>query len=280
MKNSKLKIFLITLVLVLMLGIVALYIYDVVVLKTPYTKNLLRMILLVITMAGTILKLTQRRGRRPLMFYENVYKNELGAAFNHKPRLRKTLLSACRMYNESDYQKALKYLFRLLKEAQSGQDAIPVYLFIALCFTDAGVYPEAIRAYYELLKYDPRNSRAHSNLGRLLMEVGDFEQAHKHYDRAIELKPDNYYAYNNRANYYFQTDDYPMAIEDALKALEIKNNGVEAAGLLTIIYALLGDTENQKKYYHIAITSGKRPEELNAAIKYYMSEQQAGAHSE
>ena len=59
---------------------------------------------------------------------------------------------------------------------------------------------------------------------------------------------------------------------DAKQALAIKNKGVEAAGLLTIIYALHGDEENKKKYYHIAITSGKKPEDLNAAIQHYLAE--------
>ena len=29
--------------------------------------------------------------------------------------------------------------------------------------------------------------------------------------------------------------------------------------------------ENKKKYFHIAITSGKKPDDLNAAIRYYLS---------
>ena len=274
MKSNKLKIFLTILVVFLMLGIVALYIYDVVIAKTPYTKNLFKAILVICTLAGTIFKLHQGRSGKALIFYEKAYAEELGAAFNHKPALRKKLLCACRLFDEADYQKSLKYLFQLLREAEFSRDRIPVYLFIALCFTNAGVYTEAIDAYYELLKIDPRNAQAHSNLGNLLMAKGDFEQAIKHIDRSIELKPNNYYAYDNRADYHFKMQDYPQAIADAKKALEVKNNGVESASLLAIIYALLGDEENKKKYYHIAITAGQRPEALNKAIAHYLNEQQ------
>ena len=63
-----------------------------------------------------------------------------------------------------------------------------------------------------------------------------------------------------------------MAIDDAKKALEIKNNGVEAADLLTVIYALRNDEENRRKYYHIALVSGKSPEELDEAICYFLNE--------
>lgn len=88
---------------------------------------------------------------------------------------------------------------------------------------------------------------------------GDFESALKHYNKSIEIKPDNYFAYINRANYYFRINEYDNAVANAKKALEIKNNGVEAASLLTVIYALTNDDENKKKYYHIAITSGRHP---------------------
>ena len=185
----------------------------------------------------------------------------------------KKLLCACRLYNESNYRKALKYLFQLLREVEFERDSIPVLLFIALCYTDAGINSEAIKVYYDLLKIDPDNPQVHSNLGGLYIDEGDFETALKHYNKSIELKPDNYFAYINRANYYFRKKEYNNAIIDAKQALEFKNNGVEAAGLLTIVYALQGDEENKKKYYHIAIASGKNPTDLNEAIQFYLTEQ-------
>lgn len=274
MKNGKLKTVLTVAVILLIFGIVALYVYDVAVIKTPYTKNLFKMIAVVFMLLGTLVRLTRGQGRRSLVLYEKAFEKELGAAFNHKPFLRKKLLCACRLYDESNYRKALKYLFQLLKEADFSRDAVPVYLFIALCFRDAHVYPEAIKAYYEILKLDPSNARIHSNLGYLLISEGDYDQARKHFDRSIELDPNNYYAYNNRADYFFRIEEYQNAIADAQKALEVKNNGVEAANLLTIIYAMLGDEENRKKYYHTAITSGSDPTVLQNAIAHYLSENQ------
>ena len=108
------------------------------------------------------------------------------------------------MYDESNYRKALKYLYQLLKDAEYKEDVCSVLLFIALCYTDAHIPEEAIKVYTKLLQIDPRNPQVHSNLGLLYIEVGDFETAREHYDRSIQYKPDNYYAYINRANCFFR----------------------------------------------------------------------------
>lgn len=273
MKKKTSNIIWIAVVILLIVGIIAFYLYDVIWVKTTYTKNLFRTIAIIALLLGTLLKLVNGSGRKSLEVYEKAYANELGYAFKNKPFQRKKLLCACRLYDESNYRKSLKYLYQLLREVEFERDSIPVLLFIALCYTDAGVTDEAINVYYDLLKIDPNNPQVHSNLGGLFIDEGDFESALHHYNKSIELKPDNYFAYINRANYYFRQNEYDNAIIDAKQALEFKNNGVEAASLLTIIYALQGDEENKKKYYHIAITSGKNPLDLNEAIQYYLNEQ-------
>ena len=261
-------------VVLLILGIVGFYLYDALVLKTAFSKNIFRLLSVAFLLLGTLVRLQNPGNRKSLAFYEKAYEKELSGAFLNAPFLRKKLLCACRLYNECNYRKALKYLYQLLKDAEQKEDACAVLLFIALCYTDAHLPEEAIKVYSELLRMDPQNALAHSNMGFVYIELGKFEEAHACYDKAIACKPDHYYGYVNRANYYFRMEGYDNAISDAKQALEIKNNGVEAAGLLTIIYALQGDEENKKKYYHIAITSGKSPEDLNEAIQYYLSEKE------
>lgn len=269
---NKRKIAVTVLIIVVIIGLIGFYLFDVFYSKTPYKENLLRVISTLCVLVATLIRVHRGTQRASLDFYEKFYEKEIGYAFKNKPLQKNKLLCACRLYNESNYRKALKYLFQLLKEAEFDRDMVSVLLFIALCYTDAGATEEAIKVYYDLLKIDSNNATAHSNIGHLHIKQGDFESALMHYNKSIEIKPDNYYAYSNRANYYFRTDDFDSAIEDAKKAIEIKNNGVEAASLLTIIYALRGDEENKKKYFHIAVTSGKSPEEINDAIKYYSEE--------
>ena len=272
MKRKTVSILISILIIVCILGLTGFYLYDVIYLKTPFQKNLFRTLAIVFMLLGTLVRVINGGRRNGLNVYEKAYSDIIGYAFNNKPMLRKKLLCACRLYNESNYRKAIKYLSELLPVCEQNRDRIPVLFFIALCYEDAGANEDAIKVYYDLLSIDTGNTHAHSNIGRLLMEVGDFETAVGHYNKAVEFDPNNYSAYINRANYYFKIQDFENAIADAKKALSIRNNGSEAASLLTIIYALQNDEENKKKYYHISITSGKSPEDMNAAIEYFMNE--------
>lgn len=272
MKKSKANIIIILFLLLLLIGLIAFYLYDVICLNTPYTRNLFRAAAIACLLLLIMLRVISGGRRKGLEAYEAAYAKELGDAFADRPFHRKMLLCACRLYDEDNYGKALKYLFKLLLQAISKTDSVPIFLFIALCYTDIGAGTEAVQAYSDLLKLDPDNAQAHSNLGSLLAGIGDFEGALEHYNRSIELRPDNYYAYINRANYHFRKGEYEFAITDAKQALEFKNNGVEAASLLTVIYALQDDFDNKKYYYHLAITSGKKPMDLDQAIEYFLSE--------
>lgn len=256
----------------LMTALLAFYIYDVAVLKTAPTKNLGRVVLIILALCGTLTKLLTGTGRKGLNVYEQAYKKELGNAFASNPMARKKLLCATRLYNESNYAKALKHLMQLMNEVESVEDRSPVMLFVALCYTDAGMLQDAVRAYQELLKYDLRHAQAHSNLGILYMELGDYESARRHYDAAITYAPENYHAWLNRASLLFRTGELDDATADAHRALEIQNNGKAAAALLAILYALKGDEENKQKYRHQAIVAGEAPGALDSAIAHYARE--------
>lgn len=261
-----------TVIVVLLLGIIGFYLYDVIILKTEITKNLFRTLATVFFLLGVLVKMLGATGRKGLQIYEKSYEKELGTAFNEHPVYRKKLLCACRLYDESNYNKAIKYLYQLLDEANNKDDFKAVLLFLALCYTEIGLSDEAIKVYNERLKYAANDSQTHSNLGILYLNAGDNENALKHYNKAIDCDRKNYYAFNNRANLYFRVKDYDKAISDAETALAIKNNGKEAAGLLAVIYALKNDRENKEKYFHIAVASGNNAQELREAIELYRCE--------
>lgn len=258
---------------VLALGCLGFYIYDVVWNNSPYQDNLLKLVLIFCLAIASFIRMFRGGSRASLSFYENAYAKELGGAFQHSPALRKKLVSATRLYDESNYRKALKLLFTLAKEAKSENDLVPVLLFSALCYTDMGLTDYAIKVYYNILESSPRNSQVHSNLAGLHLQQGDFKLALSHYDEAINCDHNNYFAYNNRANCYFRMQEYDKAIDDAKKALEIKNNGVEAATLLAVIFALKGDEENKEKYYRLATVSGRPAQEIDRAIQHHINTQ-------
>ena len=271
MKSKKTVITLRIVLALAMVGIIGAYIYDIYANGTPIRENIFKVLSIACALLGTLVRLSAKRGRRSLDFYEKNYKNELGRAFADEPKLRKKLIGAVRLYNENNFRKAIKILTELLGKADASSDRIPVLLFTALCYSDMGCSPEAVNVYYRMLEIDGRNDRIHSNLGLQLMRLGDTSRALEHYEKAVEYNPDSYFAYVNRGNCYFNQDDYENAEKDALRALEIRGNGKEAASLLAILYALKGDEEAKKKYIRIYVTNGGNGEGLKAAIAHYIT---------
>lgn len=271
MKNRIVLNILRVVIILAIFGVIGAYIYDIYANGTPFGDNIFRTAAIVFMLLGTLVRLMGRRGRRNLDFYEKHFKDELGQAFASKPLMRKKLVCAVRLFNESNYKKALKYLDDLLKKAESPRDGLPVLLFIALCYSDAGYPEDAIRVYQKMLDIDHRSERVHSNLGFQLMRVGDFSLALQHFGKAIEYNPQHYFAYVNRANCYFRQDDYENAEKDALKALEIRSNGAEAASMLVILSAVKGDVEAEKKYTRIYVNNGGDGNELREAVAHYMA---------
>lgn len=281
MKNKAARIIFTIIAILLMLVILGLYAYGVLVQQKPPMEQVPRTVAVIAGGIGIIVKVHSGAGRRKsLQIYEKAYEAELGNAFAQDPKRRKKLLKACRFYNETNYNAALKLLTQLQKEKPQRNDLVPVLLFTALCYDDAGVRREAVRVYEQLLTYDPCNSTACGNLGLLYKSNGEPEKALQQFSRAIDFDRENYYAYNNRASCYFDMEQYDLAIADAKQALVIKHNGREAAGLLAIIYALLDDDENSKKYYHLAIKAGQTPEKLDCAIRHYLNRRDAEPEEE
>lgn len=67
----------------------------------------------------------------------------------------------------------------------------PLYHYnLAVAYTQAGLYEEAIEAYEKALSFNPQNPEAHYNLGLLYQNFKfDPEQAILHYQKYLELKP-------------------------------------------------------------------------------------------
>ncbi len=260
-------------IVILAAALTGFFIWGVVSGEASLSKTLPRMLVTLISCVIALIKINGGANRRlSLDHIEQAYREEIGDAFIPRPMLRKKLLCAIRLYNESNYSKAMKYLSDLVKRAEGAEEYTAVMLFVALCFTDAGLYPQAVEAYERVLDAEPSKVIAHSNLGILYAEMGEYDKALESYNMAIAYDRGHYYAYSNRANCYFKMGEDALAVEDALRALEIKNNGREAAGLLYVLYSLSGDTENRDKYCRIAVSAGASREALDLAVESYSSE--------
>lgn len=259
----------IVLYIILILGCIGLYLYGVIVKQADPQKNLMEMLLVI---AGCILGLfrgNRRSGRSSLAFYEKSYQNEIGQAFATDAKNRKQLLGALRDYNENKLKKASVTLEQLKDDCRVQDDYYAVGLFLALCYTEMGLFEAAIKEYDVLIAHRLENSRIYNNLGHVYAKLGRNAQAMENYEKALSLSPENEYAYINIANLSFGDGDFETAVTYAKKALEINSKLKQAANLLAIVYAIRDDKENADKYFHVALACGSDPAELKNAIAYY-----------
>ena len=110
-------------------------------------------------------------------------------------------------------------------------------------------------------------ARAWSNLGLIYSNNGDYQKAIECYNSAIKYAPNDAIYHNNMAIAYFRLGEHDLAIEYAEKALAANGKTYQAATLLSMIYATLGNEELCKKYFTVAVTNGQNPESLKAAIE-------------
>lgn len=264
------KIFLLILVILLLCANVGFYLYEVLVQQVPPTENLFRTIAIFIGGLSTIFKLYKPRKRNSLKYYELQYTDILDKVFVDRKKLYKKLLCAIRLYNEDKITKAIKSLRKLLHKCEKPKDFYAVYLFTALCYTDIGLYDIA-EDIYEKMKYkNIADSVVYSNLGSVQRNAGKLEDAIRSFSYALSLDRTNANAYNNLAQAYFKNYELDLAEEYALKTLEVNAKMHQASALLSVIYAIKGDRENCDKYFHIAVSSGRDPKELQESIQYFL----------
>ena len=264
------KIILLILVILLLCADVGFYLYEVFINHVSPTENLLRTLAIFFAGLSTIFKLYKPKKRHSLKFYELRYDDIIDNAFAEQPKQRKKLLKAIRIYNQNKFLIAVKRLERLKRYCQKVKDNYAVHLFIALCYTDANLLTQAIAVYQYMINKNYADTIVYSNLGHIQSSMGKYEEAIRNFEYALGMDRTNAQAYHNLASVYFNMDELDSAIFYDQKALEINGKMHQAATLLTIIYALQNDRENFDKYFHIAVTSGKNPQELNQIVEYYL----------
>ena len=254
--------------ILLIVAIVGLYFYDLHINNTDPSENLFRTLSIVfLCLAG--LARTSSKGRRTLKFYEAQYEEIIKYAFLDQPLWRNKLLCAIRLYSENNLDKSMKYLIDLRERCHSKEDQYAVCLFAALCYTQDKQYDQAEHIYQQMVNAQIADSRIFSNLGNAQNKQGKHEKALRNYQYALNYDRNNDYAYNNIAQAYFQMHQFEEAIPYAKKALEINPKMRQASSLLAVIYALLNDSENKEKYFHMAIASGDNANDLKKVIEYY-----------
>lgn len=120
-------------------------------------------------------------------------------------------------------------------------------------------YPEAIEAYKELLKAEPRNASLLNRLGMAYFNMSELDQAKKYYERAIKADKHFADALNNLGVVWYQKKKYRRAVSYYKQAIALRP---ELASLHSNLgYAYFGD-----KKFDLAMASFQRAMELDPLV--------------
>ena len=272
-KGTVIRIVLTIALVALILFVALLYVTDITLRGKDPRDELARMIVIVLTSLVALVRLWGTGGGRPggLARYERDYGDDLGDAFAERPRLRKKLLRATRLYNEHKPMAAIKLLNSLWKQCEHKDEYHAVGVFHALALTDMGARESAAEVYRSLIAMGAASTTVYGNLGHLCSELGNYEEAVLNLQLSIRCDASNPAPYHNLAMLYFDVYDLESAKEWALKALDVNQKYHLSASLLAVVFSLEGDEVNAQKYLHVAVTLGEDPARLKAAIAHYMA---------
>jgi len=137
----------------------------------------------------------------------------------------------------------------------------------ALALYRNGEYAEAIDAFKESIRRNPRSSENYFFLALAYDKLGDYENAINFYQECIRLKPDSVEAYCNLALAFQEVGDNRSAIEAFSNAIRIKPKHSKAIANLGMIYIELGEFNNAGKQWALLNSVDRTlADELYAAI--------------
>lgn len=200
-------------------------------------------------------------------YFEKAYAEELKASFKRDLCAKVTVLSALKDFNNNKYPRCLKKLSKVFDQPLTSKERCVIYLFSALCCEEIESFDQAITFYCYLLRDDPENSTALSNLSIIHKKLGNMNIAVGFAEKAVEADPTNCTAIHNAASAYFDKFNFEKAKFYAQKALQIKADFRVSLSLLAMIYALENDNKNYEYYKTAAIHSGQDQEALESAIE-------------
>ncbi|HVM48466.1 MAG TPA: tetratricopeptide repeat protein [Candidatus Acidoferrum sp.] len=132
----------------------------------------------------------------------------------------------------------------------------PEYLYVfnlGNAYADAGKPTEAIAAYREALRLDPKASAAHHNLGLVLQGQGKNQEAIAEFRAALDLQPDYESAEHNLANRLAEAGRLDEAIAHYLAAIRLDPKHAENYNGLGICYAMQGKMPEAEQQFREAV---------------------------
>ncbi len=181
----------------------------------------------------------------------SVYIANLGIAFLRSGNIDSAIKHLKRAIKiQPDYEQAHYNLGSAYIKNQQAELAITPYQWLSkqqpdnaeyLCaladaMRETGSWLASIKLYKKVLQLDTNHYRAHTNMGPLMMHLGQLDDAKTHCERAIELQPEQTLARKNLGDCYLQMEQLDNAMEAYADAYEIDNqNNIENAELCVAI---------------------------------------------
>lgn len=249
-----------------LLLVIGLYLVDVFVFESDPTDSLGKAITVVLTLCAALYA-TVKGGKSWRSEVERALEDKIQGAFSNRPKEHRLLISALEDYNADNYPAFREKLEKLEKAAKTPLEECVVKYFMAICLKDTGNKGGAARLYREILELNPEYVPAMTNLSNIYGEWENYPKAIEYAEQAIKYSGGNPTAYNNLAHSYFRMYDLRRAEEYAKTAVDLKPNLRQSWELLSMIYAINGDSLHAKTCFDKAVAGGQNPDTLRAAIK-------------
>ena len=146
------------------------------------------------------------------------------------PDLNEILNESEGLLKSKKFKEAIELLERAYKKDNTSQklknSLINALFEFGINLNDEFVagYDEAILIFNRIIEIEPKNYRAHYNLGITFQNLNQKDNALKAYQTAIEINPDYYFCYYNIGLIYEEKQDFIKAVEYHKKALKIEPN--------------------------------------------------------
>lgn len=255
--------------IILVVCLIAVYLFDVFVLKTSAFKdNLLEVILTAASMTVLFYRLSKRE-KNSLKQIEDLYIGETQGAFYDNADLKYNFLKALYDYHNEKHLKSLKRLKRLYGKARNRIDRKIIIQFAALNSQEIGDTESAVKLYDAVLEENPFDATALNNLAVLCNREGKHQQAIKYAERILDANGQDAYAYNAMATAYLKLFDVEQSEKNANKALELDKELSNPAVVLSIVNAAQEKESASQKYMDMAISCGKDRKDVITAIENY-----------
>jgi tetratricopeptide (TPR) repeat protein len=155
-------------------------------------------------------------------------------------------------YSQGRYDDALEMYEKVIKIKPNPQ----TYRMIGLLLDITGRCEEAVEAFRNAIKTNPKDAIAYNDLGTVYFKLNRAEEAIKAFEKAKEIDPNCAFAYNNLGSFYYNSGKYEKAIELFTKATNLEPK-------FYLAYINLGLAHSTLRNYPEAANAYKRAIELN-----------------